>query len=159
MVRRDTDTLEEYTGTLEAQQETLTKPLSSYPDLNMSHFDIEYWAGLGAHRVPDAKDSTNREKETCVSGEVEIMYDREDRPQSNIEIGGDALASEKKEEGESISRRVTMPSAANTMGNGLIGLGTMLSEANTKKADNSTGASYYYYYFIYPKITSQSSRL
>ena len=89
-----------------------------------------------------------------MSGEVEIMYDREDRPQSNIEIGGDALAREKKEEGESISRRVTMPSAANTMGNGLIGLGTMLSEANTKKADNTTGASYYYYYFIYPIQTS-----
>ena len=102
------------------QTEDTPKPLPPNPDMDMSHFDIKYWDGLGAHRVLDAKERADRKKETCVSGVVKITYDKE------------ALTSETKGEGESVSRQVTKPSAANTVWNGFVGLVTMTEADNTK---------------------------
>ena len=46
---------------------------------------IGYWDGLGAHNVVNIQDSADV---------VEITYDREDKPPSNIGIGEDTLADE-----------------------------------------------------------------
>ena len=55
---------------------------------------IGYWDGLGAHNVVNIQDSADVEGETCVTEVVEITYDREDKPPSNIGIGEDTLADE-----------------------------------------------------------------
>ena len=38
------------------QQMTPTEPIPDIPDEDMSHFNIGYWDGLGAHRMPNTKD-------------------------------------------------------------------------------------------------------
>ena len=62
---------------MEVQQGKPTQPLSSNPDPDISHFDIEYWDELGAYRMLETKGIADGEKETCVSGENEIPFDKE----------------------------------------------------------------------------------
>ena len=109
----------------------------------MSHFDIEYWEGLGSYRMIATKDSMEGEKEACVPSEFVITYDggpgentprtHEEfygtlftRPPSNIKMGGEALARKRRENGESNGGQVTRPSTDNTVGDGFVGPVTML---------------------------------
>jgi hypothetical protein len=74
-----------------------------HPDVDMSHFDIGYWDGLGAHRMLDTKDRADGEEEACISGVVEITYDREDRQPFKIETGVDTLKLMRWEKSPSIT--------------------------------------------------------